>query len=138
MKNTNILLIFGAIALLLVIFGIPAVLVPAVMNDVPDRSMTKVMTNYQEAANVTERTFAKHRHPSFEGRLTPLPTDTRQWIELINPMGRKAPGGGPTILPTADPQTGAIGLEGDDQEVVLTIPPYRDLIEQRVTIWAKP
>lgn len=93
--------------LLLFIFGMPAILVPAVMNDVPDRSRTKLFVVHQEAANIVDRTFAKHRTNEHPGRLMPLPKDARSWIELINPMGRKAPGGGPTILPKANSENGA-------------------------------
>ena len=75
-------------------FAVPAVLVPSVMNDVPGRSMTKLFVVHQEAANIVDRTFAKHRTDKPPGRLMPLPADARSWIELINPMGRRAPGGG--------------------------------------------
>ena len=120
----------GGLLLLLFMFAVPAVLVPAVMNDVPARSMTKLYVVHQEAANIVDRTFAKHRTNEHPGRLMPLPEDTRSWIELINPMGRKAPGGGPAILPEANSETGALGLKGNSDWVKLTIPAYRSLTQQ--------
>lgn len=120
----------GGLLLLLFMFAVPAVLVPSVMKDVPDRSMTKLFVVHQEAANIVDRTFAKHRTNEHPGRLMPLPADARSWIELINPMGRKAPGGGPAILPAANSETGALGLEGNTQWVRLTIPAYRTLTQQ--------
>ncbi len=137
----NVHWIAGASLLLCIIFGVPIWLIPTAMDNVPDRSQTRVLGVYQEAANVIERTFAKHyirdsqlvNHP---GRLGAMPADTRDWIELINPMGRKAPGGGPAILPVADNTTGAIGLAGDTTAVTLTIPAYRDLASRKVTLHA--
>ncbi len=131
-------MIAGAVVLLLFVVGVPIVLVPTAMDDVPDRSKTKVMANYQEAANIVERTYAKHRDSDRPGRLTPLPENSRAWIELINPMGRKAPGGGLSILTEPDAKTGAIGLVGDQNQVVITIPAYQDLEARSVTIKAEP
>jgi hypothetical protein len=134
----RLLLAAGALALLVLIFGTPAVLVPMVMNDVPDRSMTKVLTTHQEAVNIVERTYARHRDPDHSGRLAPLPKDSRGWIELVNPMGRKAPGGGLAILPVADGKTGAVGLAGDQHRVVISVPEYRDLKSHHTTLVASP
>ncbi len=126
----------GAAALLLIIFGVPAVLVPAVMNDVPDRSRTRVLSVHQEAANIIEATFKKHRTRYHPGRVAPLPRTSADWIRLINPLGRKAPGGGPAILTEANDLTGAIGLEGDEFQVVLTVPHYRKLKAHKWAIHA--
>lgn len=125
-------------ALVLVfLFGVPAVLVRVSMDDVPDRSMTKVVTVYQEAIETVEHAYARHREPDSSGRLSPLPDNSRAWIELLNPFGRKAPGGGLAIKRDADYNTGAIGIHGDDESVTITMPAYRDLDGARTVITAK-
>lgn len=136
--NKKPLFVAGTLILIAVIFGVPAVLVPTAMDDVPARSKIKVITNFQEAARVVEQNFANHRGAPKPGRLAPLPTSTPDWIELINPLGRKAPGGGPWLLPAADPVTGAIGLAGDNRAVTLTVPAYRDIERREVVIRATP
>ena len=134
----RILLVVGTVALLALIFGTPAVLIPVTMDDVPNRSKIKVFATYQDAIYIARQTFAKQRTPDRPGRLMPVPEDTKAWIELINPMGRKAPGGGLAVLPVADPETGALGIKGDATIVVVTMPAYRDLTAEEVTVRATP
>ena len=124
----------GAIVLLLIIFGVPAVLVPSTMQNVPKRSETKAITTYQQAIDVVQGNFNKHRQTKGQRRLMPLPQDTVGWIQLINPNGRKAPGGGFAILPQANTETGAIGLAGSENKVIITLPAYRTLTAQSSTI----
>ena len=122
---------------LIALFAIPAVLVPITMDDVPKRSEIKVVSTFQKAADVIEGNFRRHKvhqQGGLEVRITPLPTNSFAWIQLINPMGRKAPGGGFAILEVADARTGAIGLYGDNQSVTLTIPGYRTLEEKSITL----
>ena len=134
----QLLTTLGATALLILIFGVPAVLVPFVMDDVPGRSMTRVRSVHTEAVNIVERTFAKHRTDDHPGRLSPLPRNSTEWIQLINPMGRKAPGGGLSIALIANDATGTIGLSGDANHVVITTPAYRELTKQVTVIKANP
>lgn len=129
--------ILGTIVIVVLLFGIPAVLVRVSMDDVPDRSMTKVVTVYQEAIETVDHAFARHRDPDPSGRLSPLPDNSRAWIELLNPFGRKAPGGGLAIKREADYNTGAIGIHGDDESVTITMPAYRDLKGARTVVTAK-
>ena len=129
----------GAIVLLLIIFGVPAVLIPSTMQNVPKRSETKAITTYQQAIDIVQGNFKKHRlnnHGPTKGqrRLMPLPQNTMSWIQLINPNGRKAPGGGFAILPQANTETGAIGLAGSGERVSITLPAYRTLTAQSSTI----
>lgn len=139
MKSTGlkekVLLSIGAITLLLIIFGVPAVLVPFVMTDVPNRSMTKVISQHAKTVTIVEDTFARQTNPKMQhGRLSPLPDSTEAWIALVNPMNRKAPGGGAAVLPNASPTTGAIGLAGDSESVTIMLPAYRDLKELKLVI----
>ena len=137
MNREKLLITIGSVALLLVIFGVPAVLVPFVMDDVPNRSMTKVIAQRSKVLSTVEDTFARHRSKAPHGRLLPLPENSTDWIALVNPMNSKAPGGGAAVLPQADPDTGAIGLSGDARSVTITVPAYRGLQESTVTINAK-
>jgi len=127
----------GAALALGVLFGIPAVLVRVSMEDVPQRSMVKVVTVYDEAVDFVATAYAQHRGGNHDGRLMPLPDNSHDWIESINPLGRKAPGGGPAILPEANPETGAVGLTGDEHSVMVTLPAYRQLGEVRTVITAE-
>ena len=125
------------ILLLIALFAIPAVLVRITMQDVPQRSEIKVVSVFQKAADVIEGNFDRHRSflaGNLTVRINPLPKNSFEWIQLINPIGRKAPGGGYAILEQADATTGAIGLSGDNESVTLTVPGYRTLKEQHVTI----
>lgn len=127
----------GTIVVLVFLFGLPAVLIRVSMDDVPERSMTKVVTVYQEAIETVDHAFARHRNPDSSGRLSPLPDNSRAWIELLNPYGRKAPGGGLAIKRDPDYGTGAIGIHGDEVSVTITMPAYRDLKGAETVITAK-
>lgn len=128
------LLPLGAIALLLVMFAFPAILVPNAMDDVPERASLKVLTTYDAAINMANDVISRHRNPPTTGRLAALPSDSREWIELLNPMGRKAAGGGPALLEVASDDTGAIGIAGDHLQVTITLPRYRGLQRSQTVI----
>ncbi len=133
-KRRDILLRIGGVVLLTIIFGVPAVMVPMAMKDVPKRSETKTLTTYQEAINIVQRKFGRHEHNQGKRRLMPLPDSSVAWIQLINPMGRKAPGGGFAILEKPNRETGAIGLTGSQEAVTIRLPAYRSLKGQSTTI----
>jgi hypothetical protein len=133
MNKSEWLITAGAAVLLFVIFGVPAILVPAAMDNVPARSQARVLTWYQTAVDVAEQRFRDHLSHS-ERRHAPLPADSREWVELINPMGRKAPGGGFAVLPDPDRRTGAIGISGNNESVTIILPAYGDLERFEYTI----
>ena len=125
----------GAVVLLLLIFGVPAVLVPVTMDNVPERSKIRALTLHQQAVDIVNKNFEHHNNPSMvPGRLAPLPRDAMAWIKLINPMGRQAPGGGQAYLFNADDETGAIGIDGDQHSVTITLPAYSGLQRQHTVI----
>ncbi len=130
----RLLIRLGAIALLGVIFGVPAILIPVTMRDVPHRSETKAVTTYQLAIDTVDGQFQNHSRNHGKRRLMSLPENSIAWIQLINPMGRKAPGGGYAILEEADTHTGAIGLNGNDISVTITLPAYRTLNQQQTIL----
>lgn len=135
MASSKYLKPVGAVVLLLLIFGVPAVLVPVTMDNVPERSKIRVLTLHQQAVDIVNRNFEHHNNPSMvPGRLAPLPRDAMEWIKLINPMGRQAPGGGQAYLFTADDRTGAIGITGDQHSVTITLPAYGGLQRQHTVI----
>ena len=133
-KTQDILLRIGGVVLLVIIFGVPAVIVPMAMKDVPERSETKTLTTYQEAINIVQRSFDRHELNHGKRRLMPLPENSAGWIRLINPMGRKAPGGGFAILEQPNRETGTIGLTGSRDAVTIRLPAYRSLTQQSTTI----
>ena len=120
---------------LLGLFGIPALLVRMSMDDVPERAEIRTKVMYVEAVNTIEAVFRKHKNPAqSSGRLQPVPENTREWIELLNPMGRKAAGGGLLYLPQADESTGAIGISGNHESVTITMPSYRGLTAETTVL----
>ena len=140
-KFTDYLKLLPWLLPLIALFAIPAMMISVAMDDVPSRSETKVVTVFQNAANVVEGSFKRHSQQNTttaQPRLSPLPTDSVGWINRINPTGRKAPGGGFAILKAPNNETGAVGLVGNEHTVTITIPAYRSLSERKVTINAHP
>jgi len=141
--NSKFKELFPWMIVLFLIFAIPAIIVRIAMEDVPERSEIKVVTTFQSAVNLVEGTFKKHDEfrkaggGLLQGQLEPVPDNAMSWIVRLNPMGRLAPGGGPAVLKVADPKTGAIGLEGDDKSVTISIPAYRTLKAHSTTIYAR-
>ncbi len=130
--------LFPWIVVLVMLFAVPAVLVRFSMTDVPERSEIKVITVFQHAVDAIEGRFKLHAENDTNQarRLEPLPGDSTGWILTVNPMSRKAPGGGPAALPLADEKTGAIGIAGDANAVTITVPAYRGLDERQVILRA--
>ncbi|MEX0941495.1 MAG: hypothetical protein WD002_03015 [Pseudomonadales bacterium] len=127
----------GVVVLLFLIFGVPAILVPATMSNVPERARVKVLTLHQHAVDIVSSNFAHHNNPdAVPGRLAPLPRDSMEWIKLINPAGRKAPGGGHAILLEPNDETGAIGITGDAEGVTIILPAFGGLERQETRITA--
>lgn len=127
---------------LIALFAVPAIIVRIAMDDVPKRSEIKVITTFQSAVELVQGTFEKHASRgqgggSFQGHLTPLPSTSTEWIIRLNPTGRRAPGGGPAVLIEADEMTGAIGLSGDDHQVLITVPAYRTLERHSITLYSQ-
>lgn len=135
MKLQRILIPAGGLVLLFIIFGVPAILVPMSMENVPERSRIKVLTLHQQIVDTLAMRFAEHSRPDLaDGRVAPLPDNSHDWIELVNPMGRKAPGGGLAVLPEANDATGAIGVRGDAGSVVVTLPAFAGLLRQETVV----
>lgn len=135
MKAERVLIPLGAVVLLAVIFGVPAVLVPVTMDNVAERSRIKILTSHGDAVDLVRETFRRHGNPASQpGRLEPLPDNSTEWIEFINPMRRRAPGGGPAFLPEANDETGAIGVEGDTSSVTVTLPAYAGLTREETVV----
>lgn len=73
------------------------------------------------------------------------PTDTDQWIEILNPGGNLAPGGQVNAYAVnADDATGVVGIQAipndgstlADDSVIIIRPAYQDLTAASTTIFA--
>ena len=71
----------------------------------------------------------------------PVPDNAAGWIAIISDYSELAPGGGPTYISgTADPTTGAVGIDvtgtyaAGDVVVSITRPAYRGLTEQTAVV----
>ena len=120
--------------------------VPAYRSYIDTANMTKVTANFQQSVRYAQHLFAQNKTRVAIGLTGTIPGDSADWIQLLNKAGVEAPGGGPAYIESAgnkgkgggggDPETGAIGIEWDDNNRQLKIyrPGYSSLDEQEATI----
>ena len=121
--------------------------IPAYRSYVDTANMTKVTANFQQSVRYAQHLFAQNKTRVAIGLTGTIPQDSVDWIQLLNKSGVEAPGGGPAYIESAgnqgkgkggggDPDTGAIGIEWDDniQQLKIYRPGYSSLNEQEATI----
>ncbi len=96
--------------------------------------MTKVTSHYQEASRLARSTFVKGNTQIALGLTSTVPTNTQGWIDIFNPSGVVAPGGGDAYLSGAANDTlGAVGVTGTVLTVTVIKPKYQDFTGQETT-----
>jgi type IV pilus assembly protein PilA len=123
------------LVIVVAIIGIlAAVALPAYQDYIKTANMAKVNSHFEEAVRLARATFVKGNTQVALGLTPTVPTDSSGWIDVFNPGGNLAPGGGAAYQTGEDADDGVVGVSGDDDSVTITKPAYQDLTADTATI----
>lgn len=123
---------------------ISAAALPAYQGYIETSKMTKVTAAYENAVRTTRHVFSKATTRLAIGLPSGIPDNELDWIELYNPEGAAAPGGGPAYVTKKQTRTygpnkyGGIEVRYQQKkgEVTITRPKYLNLAKFRARITA--
>lgn len=106
-----------------------------------DARTAKVHKHYNVAQQFISSHFMSVQAAASSGLPAALPASSAAWIDLLNPDGALAPGGGPPFVPgLGNGVTGAIGIQSSgafatgDAQVTITRPAYGSLFATSVIV----
>ena len=117
-----------------------AVALPSYRDYIQTANMARISTQFQEAKRSVETTYAMGIIQMQLDQTVGVPTTDADWINLFNPRGANAPGGGNAFVSGAgNAFTGQIGVTStgifpNTAQVVLDLPAYGSLVPESVTI----